>query len=236
MLLNTLKKINSLVPLLLPSSCAICHVRQDNEICHTCLGQLIQYASSRKCIVCACLDKKLLCKYCLYAHHFFDQTIILCFETSFLVPLIRRCNVHGSIILLPSILKAWQIINSRHMSPVDIILPLPEPPTLSQKRGFWFSLELTKKLSQITKTPYNKDLIFLNNKPSLFLKEPLSEIFKINNELANSILVNQKRIAIVMPFMISESILNDLAKILKAHGALWVSYWVLTRKLKKDSY
>jgi len=236
MLLNTLKKINSLVPLLFPNCCAICHVRQDKEICHTCLNNLIQHSASKKCILCACLEKKLLCKYCLHAKHFFDQTIILCYETSYLIPLIRRCDLHGAIFLLPSIFKAWQVANLRHMTPVDLILPLPEIPNISQQRGFWFSLELAKKLSRLTKTPYNTDLVYLNSKSDLLLKGTISDMFNINIDLAKSILVNRKRIAVVMPYMISESILSDLAKTLKEHGALWVSYWVLTRKLKKDSF
>jgi predicted amidophosphoribosyltransferase len=122
------------------------------------------------------------------------------------------------------------------MTPVDLILPLPETICVSQQRGFWFSLELAKKLSQLTKTPYNKDLLHLNNKSSLPLRETLSDMFTLNHDIAKSILVHRKRVAIVMPYMISEFILNDLAKNLKAHGSLWVSYWVLTRKLKKDSY
>ena len=214
--------------LLFPNCCAICHLRQDQTICHICLHKLIQHNNLRKCILCACLCNTLLCKYCLHAKPAFDQTITLCYETSFLISLIRRCDLRGSINVLPSLYKAWEVINFRNMTPVDFIIPLPEKSLISQKRGFWFALELTKYFSQLAKTPYNKDLIIWKDKnPSLF---------ELNNKFARSFFFHNKRIAIVMPYFLSEMVLNNLAKLLKAHGVVWVSYWVLTKNSKKEFY
>ena len=39
-----------------------------------------------------------------------------------------------------------------------------------------------------------------------------------------------------MPYFLSEMVLNNLAKLLKAHGVVWVSYWVLTKNSKKEFY
>jgi hypothetical protein len=114
------------------------------------------------------------------------------------------------------------------MTPVDIIIPLPEKSLISQKRGFWFALELTKNFSHLAKTPYNKDLIIWKDK-----NPPL---FEINNKFLRSFFFHKKRVAIVMPYFLSEMVLNNLAKLLKAHGALWVTYWVLTKNSKKEFY
>ena len=49
-------------------------------------------------------------------------------------------------------------------------------------------------------------------------------------------LLQNKRIAIVMPLMQSEHVLHALASQLKNQGVRWVAYWALTRKPKKDFY
>jgi predicted amidophosphoribosyltransferase len=132
-----------------------------------------------------------------------------------------------------AIFFAWDIFNFRKMPPIDLLIPLPEPFAKSKKRGFWFALLLVKKWSRLTRTPYNKDLIGVNATDTKYSENNMP-LYYLNLSFLNTDLLKNKRIAIVMPLMQSEHVLDVLASHLKNQGVRWVAYWSLTRKSKKD--
>jgi predicted amidophosphoribosyltransferase len=227
-------KMNALVHMILPNCCAICHIRQNKTICLNCSHKIMEQAKVKKCIVCACLSNELLCKYCLFSKPKFDQTITLCYETSFLVPIIRRSVLFRSIGYLATLIEAWTIALFREVPPIDILIPLPELRKNSQSRGYWFSLEFIKQMSRLCNTPYNANIVSYNPMKLSSIKN--SSVFVINPECTSKGLLVNKRIAIFMPYLLNETTLNNLAMQLKAQGALWVSFWVLTRNSFKESY
>jgi predicted amidophosphoribosyltransferase len=230
------RKLTAVIHQLLPSCCALCDARQVDSICSPCLKEILELHEAKKCIMCGSQSPTWVCKYCFYAHWAFDQTIVLCQDTSRLLPLIQACNRFGIIAKLPAILYAWQVCNFRHMTPVDVIIPLPEDLQVSKNRGFWFALELAKKWSTLTKTPYKSDIIHMvhtgNASPQL---ENLPS-FYINPLVTRMNTLHNLRVAIVMPHLLSEFVLHAFASLLKDQGVKWIAFWVLARDAKKDFY
>ncbi len=188
-----------------------------------------------RCIICGTPHQTWICKSCKYAKWSFDQTLLLCDESSRLITLIKGSDEYGRINSLPAIFYAWQTINLKKMTPVDLLLPLPELFTTSKKRGYWFALILVKKWSQLTRTPYNKELICISQIGTSHAEMNMP-FYYLNSKYLKTDLLQNKRIAIVMPFMQSEHVLHLLATQLKDHGVTWVAHWSLTRKPKKDYY
>jgi predicted amidophosphoribosyltransferase len=149
--------------------------------------------------------------------------------------LIKGSDEYGQIKYLPAIFFAWHVLNFRKMPPVDLFIPLPELFSRSKKRGFWFALLLVKKWSRLTRTPYNKDLIRVGA-PGTKYSEINMPLYYLDSRNLNTDLLQNKRIAIVMPLMQSERVLHVLASHLKNQGVRWVAYWCLTRKSKKDYF
>jgi len=227
--------LNQIIPLLFPNCCALCQLRQKHAICNSCLSQLRNQSVQMRCLICGTPNQTWVCKSCQYAKWSFDQSLVLCDESSRLIPLIKRSDEFGQIKYLPAIFFAWRILNSRKMPPVDLLIPLPELFAKSKKRGFWFALILVKKWSRLTRTPYNKDLIGVNAISTKY-SEMNMPLYYLDSRNLNIDLLKNKRIAIVMPLMQSEHVLHILASHLKNHGVRWVAYWSLTRKPKKDHY
>jgi len=227
-------QLSQIMRFLLPCCCVLCQLRQEHSICDLCLTELTAQMQSKNCLLCGSPNLTWVCKYCLYAKWSFDQTILLCHESSRLTPLIKACHDHGKIKQLSAILYAWQHFNLRHMAPVDLIIPLPQSPKIAKQHGYWLALEIVKKLSYFVKTPYNTKILVIQN-PSAHTNMVWPS-FKLNQTvLCNHSLINL-RISIVMPILHSELVLNDLARLFKSQGVRWVAFWALTRSAKKDFY
>ena len=230
-----LRVLNQIIPLLFPNCCALCQLRQKHAICGSCLFQLRNHLVHMRCIICGTPHPTWVCKSCQYAKWSFDQALILCDESSRLIPLVNGGDEFGQIKYLPAIFYAWDIFNFRKMPPIDLLIPLPEQFAKSKKRGFWFALLLVKKWSRLTRTPYNKDLIGISSTGTKY-SEINMPLYYLNPSYLNTELLQNKRIAIVMPLMQSERVLHVLASHLKNQGVRWVAYWCLTRKSKKDYF
>ena len=227
--------MNQIFCLLFPNCCALCQLRQQQAICESCLLQLRNQSVHRRCIICGTPHLTWVCKSCKYAKWSFDQSLVLCDASCRLIPLVKGSDEFGQINHLPAIFYAWHVLNSRTMAPVDLLLPLPELFIKSKKRGFWFSLILVKKWSRLTRTPYNKELICISATGNKYSEINMPRYY-LDRRYLNSDVLQNKRIAIVMPLMQSEHVLHVLASQLKNQGVRWVAYWALTRKPKKDFY
>ncbi len=227
-------QLSQILRFLLPCCCALCQLRQEHSICDLCLTELTAQMQASKCLLCGSPNRTWVCKYCFYAKWAFDQTILLCHESSRLIPLIKACNDRGEIKQLPAIVYAWHHYNLRHMAPVDLIIPLPQNPKISKQFGYWFSLELAKKWSRLVKTPYNTKILLIQDlTPHKNMALPS---FKLNPLVLCSNHLYNLRISIIMPILQSELVLNDLALLFKGQGVKWVAFWALTRPAKKDFY
>jgi len=227
--------LNQIIPLLFPNCCALCQLRQKHAICSSCLSPLRNQSVHMRCLICGTPNQTWVCKSCQYAKWSFDQSLVLCDESSRLVPLIKGSDEYGQIKYLPAIFFAWHILNFRKMPPVDLLIPLPELFAKSKKRGFWFALILVKKWSRLIRTPYNKDIIGVSESGTKY-SEMNIPLYYLKSKYLNTELLQNKRIAIVMPLMQSEHVLHLLASQLKNQGVRWVACWSLTRKPKKDCY
>jgi hypothetical protein len=166
---------------------------------------------------------------CIFARRSFDETIAINPETSKLYPLVCDCE-NGRIENLPSFILAWQVTAQRKMHPVDLMIPFPESIKKSQKRGFWFALELAKKFQITYQIPFERSLI------ESFEEDNESYTFKIRSKNPNPLPLHNFRVAIILPYMKKDYPVEKLALFLKKLGARWVSVWVLIRDSKKEDY
>lgn len=231
-----LHKLTQSLGHLFPTCCAFCFDRGQYSICPSCLRDLLKSLTIKKCIICGTPNPTWICKYCLHAQWAFDQSIVMCHASDRLTALVVACHEFGAIHKLPAILYAWQCFNRRQMAPVDLVIPLPEPFVISQKRGFWLALLLAKKWAQLVDTPYNRKMIFIHDNGNLSARAANIPSFYLNPQVAQMAFCQYRRVVIVMPCLLKEFVLHELAQLLKQQGVQWVGYWSLTRQIKKDFY
>ncbi len=217
-----------------PTCCVFCQQRQAQPICYFCLNALRENLNYRQCLICGKPNLTWVCKACANASWSFDQTVALANETSRLMATVKAFHYHGHFSQMVSILYAWKILISKRITPVDLIIPFPEDVKISQERGFWSALELAKKWSRLTKTPYISDLLTYHSKESNVSKYSVFYPFKINTELLSIFSITNFRIAVILPHMQKPHLLHETAKLLKAHGARYVINWVLIRDCTKE--
>ncbi|SMC63293.1 Predicted amidophosphoribosyltransferases [Polynucleobacter kasalickyi] len=216
-----------------PCACLICNQRQKDVICLHCQTSLFREISSKKCVICANPHHAWVCKRCSVAHWAFDATHSLSSEHSRLVPLMKKFHLHGNLKQSKGIFLAWEKMVSKEFSPVDLLIPMPEPLSATQLRGYQSNLEMTKLLSRSRNIPYLTAL--LDSYPEASMLAPNQSPFQIelNPSLVHSIA--HLRIGVVGNLMESEYIYHHFAKALKSLGALWVSNWIMIRVPNKKT-
>ena len=216
-----------------PCACLICHQRQRDVICLLCQKRLLSERSCRKCVICANPNHTWVCKRCVVARWAFDATHSLCSEHSRLVPLIKKFHLHGNLKQSKGIFLAWENMVSKEFLPVDLLIPLPEPLSTTQLRGFQSNLELTKLLSQHRNIPYLLSL--LDAYPETSVLSPNQSPFQVDSRSRIDHSITNLKIGIVGNYMQSEYIYHHFARALKSLGALWVSNWIMIREPNKKT-
>jgi len=217
-----------------PTCCMFCQQRQTQPICYSCLTDLQKSLNYRQCLICGKPNLTWVCKDCKHASWCFDQTVALANETSRLMSTVKAFHYHGHFSQLASIRYVWKMIMYKKITPVDLIIPFPEDIKISQERGYWSALELTKKWSELTKTPFMSNLLIYASKESNMPMYSIFYTFKINTELLSTFSITNFRIAVILPHMQKPHLLHQTAQLLKAHGARSVINWVLIRDCSKE--
>lgn len=115
----------------------------------------------------------------------------------------------------------------------DLILPVPLASPRLQERGFNQSVEIARLLSNLIDAPIDLSHVHrrLNTAPQASL--PWQDREKnIRNAFECEIDLSDKAILVIDDVMTTGATLNELARTLKAHGAIWVENHVLARALK----
>lgn len=157
----------------------------------------------------------------------FDATHSLSSEHSRLVPLVKKFHLHGNLKQSQGVFLAWDMIGSKEFLPVDLLVPMPEPLSLTQLRGFQSNLELAKLLAKNRQIPYLRS--FMDAYPDDSSVTPTQSPFQFTHSIRGASPLKNLRIGVVGNHMQSEYIYHHFAKALKSFGALWVSNWIMIR-------
>ncbi|WP_433692471.1 double zinc ribbon domain-containing protein [Herbaspirillum seropedicae] len=242
-----LKRLLARMPPLLPSACALCGAEGREILCAPCHKRFYT-RQHRRCIQCAMpmpvTGKELRCGACLKDRPAFDATIV---ATDYFAPsdqLALALKFGGDLRLAP--LLARLIHDASRRNPVpgsDVALPMPSllaPVPLGrtrlQERGFNQALEIAKPLSQLMGLPLQPQL--LERKKETEAQSALPVGARARNvrsafalPFATMDQVRGLHVGIVDDVMTTGATLNEVAIVLKRHGARRVTNLVFARTL-----
>ncbi|ALU91246.1 ComF family protein [Herbaspirillum rubrisubalbicans] len=242
-----LQRLLAQLPQLLPSSCALCGAAGRETLCAPCHKRFYT-RQHRRCIQCAMpmpvTGKELRCGACLKDRPAFDATIV---ATDYFAPsdqLALALKFGGDLRLAP--LLARLIYDATRRNPVpgsDVQLPLPTvlaPVPLGlarlQERGFNQALEIARPLGQLLDIPVQARL--LERKKETQAQSALPVGARARNVRSAFALpfaamdqVRGLHVGIVDDVMTTGATLNEVAIVLKRHGARRVTNLVFARTL-----
>ncbi len=242
-----LQRLLAHVPQLLPSSCALCGAAGRETLCAPCHKRFYT-RQHRRCIQCALpmpvTGKELRCGTCLKDRPAFDATIV---ATDYFAPsdqLALALKFGGDLRLAP--LLARLIFDATRRNPVpgsDVQLPMPillAPVPLGlarlQERGFNQALEIARPLGKLMDIPVQPRL--LERKKETEAQSALPVGARARNVRSAFALpfaamdqVRGLHVGIVDDVMTTGATLNEVAIVLKRHGARRVTNLVFARTL-----
>lgn len=242
-----LQRLLAHMPQLLPSSCALCGAAGRETLCAPCHKRFYT-RQHRRCIQCALpmpvTGKELRCGACLKDRPAFDATIV---ATDYFAPsdqLALALKFGGDLRLAP--LLARLIFDATRRNPVpgsDVQLPMPillAPVPLGlarlQERGFNQALEIARPLGKLMDIPVQPRL--LERKKETEAQSALPVGARARNVRSAFALpfaamdqVRGLHVGIVDDVMTTGATLNEVAIVLKRHGARRVTNLVFARTL-----
>ncbi|MBP0600081.1 ComF family protein [Herbaspirillum sp. LeCh32-8] len=235
------------MPQLLPTSCALCGHSGREALCQPCRKRFFT-RQHRRCVQCALpmpvTGKELRCGACLKDRPAFDATIV---ATDYYAPsdqLALALKFGGDLRLAP--LLAGLIRDAALRTPVpgsDVKLALPTmlaPVPLGrerlQERGFNQALEIARPLSKLLDIPLHPHL--LERKKETQAQSALPMPARVRNVRQAFVIpydamdqVRGRHVGVIDDVMTTGATLNELAIILKRHGAKRVTNLVFARTL-----
>lgn len=176
-------------------------------------------------------DEQRLCGRCIRQPHNFDRT---CCPYVYQEPvdwLIRQLKFHARlshIRVLSRLLQGYLV--KIGLDRPELIIPVPMHPGRQRKRGFNQALEIARPLARYFNVPLAADICerHLDTAPQSELPAKrraanIRNAFRLRGPLT------AKHIAIVDDVMTTGATANELARLLKRHGAERVQVWVLAR-------
>lgn len=242
-----LQRLLAHMPQLLPSSCALCGAAGRETLCAPCHKRFYT-RQHRRCIQCAMpmpvTGKELRCGACLKDRPAFDATIV---ATDYFAPsdqLALALKFGGDLRLAP--LLARLIFDASRRNPVPgsdvqlampaLLAPVPLGLARLQERGFNQALEIAKPLSRMLDIPLNGRL--LERKKETQAQSALPVGARARNVRSAFALpfaamdqVRGLHVGIVDDVMTTGATLNEVAIVLKRHGARRVTNLVFARTL-----
>jgi ComF family protein len=236
--------VNNVWATAFPPTCVLCGAdgRRDMDLCEACMQELPQIAKG--CHACglplAGADKdgdglsanaQLICGQCVRKPAHFDRT---CCPYVYREPvdwLIGRLKFNAR---LPHIKVLGGLLRD-HLAHIgaarpELIIPVPMHPSRQRQRGFNQALEIARPLARHYHVPLAVDYCkrYLDTPPQRELpakqrKSNVRNAFRLRKPL------NAAHVAIVDDVMTTGATVNELAKLLKRHGAEHVQVWVLAR-------
>lgn len=224
---------------LLPRHCHLCGDVCKESVCAACARDFLHINPCR-CPICGIelnlIDARNICGQCLKKTPYFDQTIV---ATDYLPPvdeLVHRLKFGHqlSIASLMADLLRDTVIERYSGGLPNLLAPVPLGPSRLIERGFNQAQEIAKVLAPQLGIDLAPRLLFRlrdtlpqSSLPFQQRQANTRNVFVCNLELLPKI--DGQHIALVDDVMTTGTTLNEIAKILKRHGARKVSNFVFAR-------
>ena len=222
----------SLTEILLPRSCVLCGIdcRQHN-VCPACVARLPRLPES-SCPVCALpTPDAAVCGHCLKSAPYFDATRSLYrydFPADKLIQALKYRRRLASADFLSRALAGLPL--DEHP---DLILPVPLAPARLAARGFNQALELARPLAKRLQVPIELAAVRRCRETAPQVSLPWkARAGNISHAFECSVDLTGKTVLVVDDVMTTGATLNELARVLKAHGARRVVNRVVARALR----
>lgn len=239
------------LPVLIPSSCAVCGLRAQHVLCSPCRDQFF-YAEALRCTCCALplsfvpdAASATVCGACLSDPPAFDATIVAADYQAPVDQLVLGLKFGARLALAPlcgallrdAVLSSKATPNFAHSLPTCLI-PVPLSPHRLQQRGFNQSLEIARPLARHLGVPVLarsmervRDTRPQSALPVNARRQNMRDAFIVRTE--SVALVAGRHVGVVDDVMTTGETLQELATTLKRFGATRVTNLVFARTLPR---
>ena len=217
-------------------NCLLCGTVAESDFCPPCYNSLPRL-SSPQCAVCALPGTGSdVCGACLAHPPAFDRSHAAV-SYAFPVDALLHSFKYRSNLALASVLADLLVANLDTAELPDFIVPMPLHPARLHERGFNQALEIARHVSKRLRVPLLptacrriRDTPSQAGLPWKEREKNMSKAFSCETaDLASG------HVALLDDVMTTGATLNELAKVLRKHGAVTVSAWVVARTLSGDS-
>lgn len=224
---------SSIFAALLPQRCLLCGSGiaglGRRALCPACAGDLPRLDAER-CPVCALPSPcGQTCGACLRTPPHFDATQAL-YRYDFPLDRLLQHYKYGQRLLVASLFN----MASPPAAQADAVIAVPSTPTHMRQRGFNPALELARPLAHALKLPLLPDTVTRPHDGPAQASLPWKDRQKnIRNAFACHADLSGMRIIVVDDVMTTGATLNEMARMLKRHGVIYVENRVIARALKE---
>lgn len=227
-----LKAVGKCAAMLLPQDCFLCAAPAGNAaLCPQCLDSLPRLTAVR-CPICALpTPDSQVCGACLRHPPHFDATSAV-FRYEFPVDRLVQALKYAHRLAVTDVLGRMLAQGAPARRP-DLIVPVPLSPVRLAQRGFNQALEIARPLARALDASVETRGVHRSRDTPPQAGLPWKERAKnIRHAFECGIDLGGKTVLVVDDVMTTGSTLDELARILKAHGAARVVNRVLARALK----
>lgn len=227
------------LPAAIPSSCALCGCDGDQALCTLCEQRFFSHQPAR-CRQCGLpvrdQDAELPCAECLQARPAFDATIAAADYVAPVDHLILALKFGNRLAIAPLLAR---LLHDALLRQPGLLLPelltvVPLGRRRLAERGFNQSLEIARPLSRTTAIPLAAQLLERTRETAVQAQLPLAQRHRNMRHAFAPVagteeLISGRHIAVVDDVATTGSTLNEIAAVLKRHGAARVTNLVVAR-------
>src|SRR5690606_20869918 len=235
--LSRLRPLLRRLPTMLPSSCALCGVDHHHALCHHCMHRFFNFSTTR-CVQCgvAVDNSHTRCGHCLRTLPTFDATIVACDYAPPTDQLVLALKFGSRLALAPLLadLLCHALLQRTNTPLPDILTVVPLGPHRLAERGFNQSLEIARPLAAASGIPLHPHLITrIRETPAQTSLLPRQRHHNVRHAFAlqpdMQHVIAGRHIAVLDDVMTTGHTLDELAILLKQHGASRVTNLAFAR-------
>lgn len=232
------------LPATIPSSCALCGISGDDALCHDCKTRFFSRHACR-CQQCALPmpdntnDVPQRCGECLQQARAFDATIVASDYTAPTDHLILALKFGNRLALAPLFARLMQEAMQREQPTLlpDLLTVVPLGDMRLAERGFNQALEIARPLAQSLAIPLAPRLLVRTRDTSMQAQlhpderhRNVRHAFALQPDMVGK--MHGKHVGVIDDVLTTGETLNEIASVLKRHGAARVTNLVFARTPK----